>query len=141
MSLWFNRGPGCDGNYVGIVNGGGYHASGSWEVRMGREGGCTAVGGGVVTGSNDVTWDHLAASQGGSLPPAPTDEWNHVVLTYDGTNVDFYLNSGGVDANTRDSGAIVVDSDGVNVGKAGRPGYVAGQGGSEYFRGLIDEVQ
>ena len=58
ISLWFNR-AGCDGNYQGIANGGGYHAEGSWEIRMGREGGCSSVGGGVVTASNGATWDHL----------------------------------------------------------------------------------
>ena len=65
LSLWFNRGPGCDGNYQGIVSTG-YHASGAWEVRMGREGGCQALGGGVVTASHGATWDHLGASQGGT---------------------------------------------------------------------------
>ena len=64
-----------------------------------------------------------------------------MVLTYDGTNVHFFLNFGTVDANSRDSGAIVVDTEGLNIGKASRPGYVAGQGGSEYFQGQIDEVQ
>ena len=38
---------------------------------MGREGACTAVGGGVATGSSAATWDHLALSQGGVLPAAP----------------------------------------------------------------------
>ena len=44
-------------------------------------------------------------------------------------------------ANARDTGDIVVDEQGLNIGKAGREGYPAGQGGSEYFRGYVDEVQ
>ena len=62
-------------------------------------------------------------------------------MSYDGVNVGFWLNSGDAGANARDNGDIVVDAEGLNIGKAGRAGYVAGQGGSEYFRGYVDEVQ
>lgn len=131
---------------VGIINGGGYHDTGSWEVRMGREESCTGLGGGVSTADSLVTWDHIWAAAGtggrsGGVPAAPTDTWNHVVMSYDGVNVGFWLNSGDAGANARDNGDIVVDAEGLNIGKAGRPGYVAGQGGSEYFRGYVDEVQ
>jgi hypothetical protein len=147
LSMWFWRGPGCDNNYVGIVNGGGYHDTGSWEVRMGREETCTGLGGGVSTAGRLQTWDHIwaAAATGndrsGGVPPAPTDSWNHVVLTYDGVNVGFYLNSGDAGVNARDTGDIIVDADGLNIGKAGKIGMSPGQSGSEYFKGYVDEVQ
>jgi hypothetical protein len=141
ISLWFWRGPGCDNNYVGIINGGGYHDTGSWEVRMGRENSCTGLGGGVSTAASLATWDHIWTGADGGVPPAPTDTWNHVVMSYDGVNAAFWLNSGDTGVSTRDNGDIVVDPDGLNIGKAGRPGYSAGQDGSEYFRGYVDEVQ
>ena len=34
-----------------------------------------------------------------------------------------------------------MDAEGLNIGKAGRPGYAPGQSGSEYFTGYVDEVQ
>ena len=133
ISLWFNR-AGCDGNYQGIANGGGYHAEGSWEIRMGREGGCTSVGGGVVTASHGATWDHLGVSQGGTVPAAATDEWHHAVCTYDGSQVNFYLDRDAPAASSQDSGDLLVDPDGVYIGQAGPPR------GNEYFTGLVDEV-
>ena len=120
VAFWFNRGPGCDGNYQGIVSTG-YHASGSWEVRMGREGGCTALGGGVVTQTHDATWDHLGSSQGGGVPPAAVDEWHFVVLTYDGVGVKFYVDNAAQPATADDTGPIVTVAVGLYIGHAGPP--------------------
>ena len=52
---------------------------------------------------------------------------------YDGTNVGFWLNSGDAGVNTRDTGDMIVDPDGLNIGRA--------DVGREYFRGYVDEVQ
>ena len=88
---------------------------------MGREGGCQALGGGVVTASHGATWDHLGASQGGTVPDAATDAWHHVVLTYDGAGVKFYLDQAGQPATSEDTGVITTVAVGLYIGHAGPP--------------------
>ena len=79
VSVWFNRGctaqdcggaePVCDNNYSGIVSNG-YYDQASFEIRMGREDGCTALGGGIITAAHGVTWDHSGIT-------ATLGEWHH----------------------------------------------------------------
>ncbi|XP_035698622.1 uncharacterized protein LOC118431488 [Branchiostoma floridae] len=126
-SVWFKR-TGQFGNYQGIINTG-YHASGSWEIRMGRENGGTMIGCGVVTSDSSQTWDyvHLHAS---------TNTWHHAVMTYDGTLTKFYLDNVAQTGNDQCcSGPIIDKGNPLVIGQAG-PGM-----SNEYFFGFIDEVR
>jgi hypothetical protein len=80
VSVWFNRGcitqdcsggtaPYCDDSYSGIISNG-YYTQASFEIRMGREDGCTSLGGGIITSANAQTWDHSGIS-------ASLGEWHH----------------------------------------------------------------
>jgi hypothetical protein len=146
VSLWFNRGcrdqacgassgadpddpaddvpksPVCDGNYAGLV-GNGYYTDASWEVRMGREQGCTKLGGGVITDTNSLPWDHddLSAALG---------EWHHVTMIYDGSVLHFYLDNER-STSTDDTGAMRTNAHGLTIGKAGEGGP------DEFFLGLM----
>eukprot|EP00058_Branchiostoma_floridae_P020561 XP_002606051.1 hypothetical protein BRAFLDRAFT_129524 [Branchiostoma floridae] len=127
VSVWFKR-TGQFGNYQGIINTG-YHASGSWEIRMGRENGGTMIGCGVVTSDSSQTWDyvHLHAS---------TNTWHHAVMTYDGTLTKFYLDNVAQTGNDQCcSGPIIDKGNPLVIGQAG-PGM-----SNEYFFGFIDEVR
>ncbi|XP_078574712.1 uncharacterized protein LOC144860980 isoform X2 [Branchiostoma floridae x Branchiostoma japonicum] len=127
VSVWFKR-TGQFGNYQGIINTG-YHASGSWEIRMGRENGGTMIGCGVVTSDSSQTWDyvHLHAS---------TNTWHHAVMTYDGTLTKFYLDNVAQTGNDQCcSGPIIDKGNPLVIGQAG-PGK-----SNEYFFGFIDEVR
>ncbi|XP_072178925.1 uncharacterized protein [Diadema setosum] len=125
VSVWFRR-TGQWGNYQGIVNNG-YHTGGSWEIRMGRENSGQMLGGGIVTPTSSRTWDysHLVAAQ---------NTWNHVVMTYDGSTLWYYLNGQAQTPLTR-VGPILIRNSPVTIGQAGPP--MAG----EFFYGLIDEVK
>ena len=76
----------------------GYYDTGSWEIRMGREGGGTMLGGGFITADHGTAWDHVGDFYSdhdtlqGRVPPAALDAWNHVAMTYDGEVVHFYVN-------------------------------------------------
>ncbi|XP_078657715.1 uncharacterized protein LOC144903456 [Branchiostoma floridae x Branchiostoma belcheri] len=127
VSVWFKR-TGQFGTYQGIINTG-YHASGSWEIRMGRENGGTMIGCGVVTSNSPQTWDyvHLTASR---------NTWHHAVMTYDGTLTKFYLDNVPQTGNDRCcSGPIIDKGNPLVIGQAG-PGK-----SNEYFFGFIDEVR
>ena len=56
----------------GIVNNG-YYSHASFEVRMGREDGCTMLGGGIITGGHDRAWDHVHIA-------AALGVWHHVAM-------------------------------------------------------------
>jgi hypothetical protein len=86
VSAWFSRGcltqecaascvtpedcqAVCDNNYSGIVSNG-YYTQGSFEIRMGREDDCTALGGGIITAAHAEPWDHSGIS-------ASLGAWHH----------------------------------------------------------------
>ena len=133
LSFWFNRGcttmdcgsgpgptddpaddvprsPICNNNYAGLVSNG-YYTGASFEVRVGREQGCTKLGGGVVTVVNGVPWDHdnMVATLG---------EWHHVTMIYDTTNLHFYLDNV-ISTSTADTGSMQLNAHGLVIGKAG----------------------
>jgi hypothetical protein len=94
VSIWFKR-TSADG-YQSIVSNG-YYDTGSWEIRMGREGGGTMLGGGFITDVHGTAWDHVGDFYGdhatlqGRVPPATLGEWHHVAMTYDGSVIHFYV--------------------------------------------------
>ena len=126
VSVWFKR-TGQWGNYQGIVANG-YYTNGSWEIRMGRENSGTMLGGGIVTSANNATWDHvhLHASQ---------NQWHHVVMSYDGNNLSFYLDGELKGVSTRDVGNLIAKNTPLTIGKAG-----IGKN-NEYFYGAIDDIR
>ncbi|XP_022086785.1 uncharacterized protein LOC110977193 [Acanthaster planci] len=124
VSVWFKR-TGSKDTYQGIVTTG-YHTTGSWEIRMK---GNQNLGGGVVTANNAPTWNYadLTASIG---------EWHHAVMTYNGSQLLFYLDNqlqSGDDDCCR--GDIISKKTPLTIGQAG----VGWRG--EFFVGLIDEVK
>ncbi len=126
VSVWFKR-TGQWGNYQGIVNNG-YSDNGSWEIRMGRENNGTMLGGGVVTATSPKTWDYvyLHASQ---------NQWHHVVMAYNGSNLSFYLDGVAQSRSGNDTGEITAKNTQLTIGQAGigMP--------REYFFCMIDEVR
>ena len=82
VSLFFKRTGGIS-NYQGIVNNG-YYSYGSFEIRMGREGGGTMLGGGIIT-SHKRAWDHVGLK-------AALNTWHHVAMVYDGAKLHFWHN-------------------------------------------------
>jgi len=126
VGVWFKRTS--SSGYRGIVSNG-YGSHGSFEIRMGNEHGGTMLGGGVITGSNNKVWDHVHLK-------APLNKWNHVVMTYDGKKLDFYLNKIAVkDSTTKDKGPMLRKNTPLFIGQAG-----TGTGG-EYFYGYIKDVK
>jgi len=126
VGVWFKR-TGQTGNYQGIVNNG-YYGHGSFEIRMGRENGGQMVGGGVLTSSHKKAWDHVGLK-------APLNKWNHVVMTYNGKELNFYLNKVTKKATTKDKGILLNKNNPLVIGQAGH-----GSGG-EYFYGYIKDVK
>ena len=119
ISLWFKR-TSADG-YQSIISNG-YYDTGSWEIRMGREGGGTMLGGGFITADHGTAWDHVGDFYSdhdtlqGRVPPAALNTWNHVAMTYDGEVVHFYVNGvqqGGI---MNDSGDLVTAAGALRIG-------------------------
>ena len=87
------------------------------------------VGGGVLTPSHKQSWDHVHLK-------AALNTWHHVIMTYDGKNLDFYLNGmRWKDSTTKDKGPLLVKNTPLVIGQAG-PGS-----GAEYFHGIIRDVK
>jgi hypothetical protein len=126
LQLWFKR-TGGTGNYQGIVNTG-YYGNGAWEVRMGREGGGTMLGGGVVTVGHAQAWDHVSLTAG-------LNEWHSVSMIYNGAQLHFWLDGSPEDHAANDSGELVTVDNPLFIGQAGTGTS------SEYFVGLVDEVK
>ncbi|WP_395239501.1 LamG-like jellyroll fold domain-containing protein, partial [Salmonella sp. s54412] len=84
VSLWFKR-TGVRSTYQGLINNG-YGNYGSWEIRMGREQTGQMIGGGVLTTGSPTLWDYVGIK-------ATFNHWHHVVMTYNGTQLDFYLDN------------------------------------------------
>jgi hypothetical protein len=130
VMFWFKR-TGITG-YQGLVNQG-YHAQGSWEVRMGRENGGTMLGGGIETGHNggDEPWDHVHLN-------ATLNEWHFVGMSYsaDKERVYFYLDGEHIEeVQSSDRGNMKVMDAPVSVGYAGD-----GQP-HEQFVGSMDDIR
>ncbi|KAI8486256.1 hypothetical protein Bbelb_359720 [Branchiostoma belcheri] len=110
VSVWFKRTGGFT-TYSGIVNNG-YHATGSWEIRMGRSGSTYLTheefGCGVVTANSPATWDFLNVPRRATPGITPCC-----------------------------SGPILARNTPVTIGQAG-PGTVRNP---EFFTGLIDDVR
>ena len=116
---WFNR-DSNNGNYMGIVSTG-YHKEGAWEFRLGREGGGTQGGGGIM---DALAWHWFLPEN-----TFPVGQWNHVCMTYDadaGADAGiFYVN--GVETGTRGTsfGDMKTTSQAVHIGSGtGREGFV-----------------
>jgi len=124
VSVWFKR-TGEWGNYQGIVSNG-YYSGGSWEIRMGRENSGQMLGGGVVTSDSSTTWDYsqLIASQ---------NQWHHVAMVYDGTQLNFYLD------NVRQTGNELCCSG--DLIPRDKPLIIGASETGEYFYGYIDELK
>ena len=119
----------CYFEFEGIVNNG-YYATGSWEIRMRKGNSGQMLGGGILTRQEDFTmWDYinLVAAQ---------NTWNHVVMTYDGSALLYYLNGAQqpLTSEIHDS-PILTRSTPVTIGQAGQGTSI------EFFYGLIDEVK
>ena len=126
VSLWFKR-TGQQGNYQGIINNG-YHAKGSWEIRMSREHSGQVIGGGVVTSNSPQTWDYFIQATFGY--------WHHVAMTYDGFKLNFYIDNHQQQGKSNCcQGNIITKNNDVVIGQAGHGTS------KEYFYGYIDEVK
>ena len=132
VSVWFKR-TGEWNTYQGIVNNG-YYTNGSWEIRMEREYEGKMLGGGIVTSSSRETWDYINIQ-------ASQNKWHHVVMTYDGERLLFYLDGRrkSTDKDTNISGNIIPQNTPVTIGQAGF-GIDSGKD-QEHFYGYIDEVR
>ena len=120
---------------------------------MGREMGGQMLGGGIITGSHEMVWDHISQSpvffaSCCSSPPgsdeshfdaadiqAEINAWHHVAMVYDGAHVHFYLDGVPEPHASNDIGTMLVRDTPVVIGQAG-PGKL-----NEYFVGLVDEVK
>jgi hypothetical protein len=80
-------------------------------------------GGAVINGSNK------AASAGSTLS---ANNWTHVALTYDGTNVRMYING------TLSGSAVSATG---SIASGSLPLWIGGNNNGEYFQGQIDEVR
>ncbi|XP_070545045.1 uncharacterized protein [Ptychodera flava] len=126
VSLWFKR-TGEWSNYQGIVSNG-YHSTGSWEIRMGREMSGQMLGGGVNTANSPQTWNYVNLL-------AQQNTWHHVVMTYDGETLNYYLdNKKQAGDQTCCHGDMLIKDTPLTIGQAG-----VGKS-NEYFYGLVDEV-
>lgn len=96
---------------------------------MGREQSGQMLGGGIATTKLSSIWSYVGLK-------AAFDHWHHVVMTYDGSTLDFYLDN--VKQKAKKScckGPILTKNTDVIIGQAG-PGM-----GREYFHGYIDELK
>jgi hypothetical protein len=123
---WFKRAAN-DGAYRGIVSTG-YHDNGSWEFRLGREGGGTQGGGGIM---NSLAWKWF-------LPPNtfPVAKWSHVCMTYD---ADAGSNAGHMYVNGVDTG--IVGASFGDMKTTANAMYIGTGTGREDFSGQIDETR
>ena len=103
-----------------------YYNNGNWEIRMGQEMNGEMLGGGVITTNSPRTWDYQGIR-------ASKNQWHHVVMTYDGSKLNFYLDN--VKQSGKSSccfGDILVKNTPLTIGQAG-VGLSA-----VYFVGMID---
>ncbi|XP_002738012.1 uncharacterized protein LOC100377386 [Saccoglossus kowalevskii] len=126
VSVWFKR-TGQWGNYQGILSNG-YYNHGSFEIRMGREYSGQMLGGGVNTADSRETWNYINVL-------AEQNVWHHVVMSYDGQSLKYYLDNKIQNGNENCChGNMIVKDTPLTIGQAG-----VGKT-NEFFYGLIDEV-
>jgi len=126
VSVWFKR-TGEWSNYQGIVSNG-FYSTGSWELRMGREMSGQMLGGGVNTADSPETWNYVNIQ-------ATPNQWHHIVMTYDGDILNYYLDNVRQDGDqTCCHGDILINDTPLTIGQAG-------VGSSkDWFYGLVDEL-
>ncbi|BBN83633.1 hypothetical protein PA25_36180 [Pseudoalteromonas sp. A25] len=132
VSLWAKRTGGFD-SYAGLINTG-YASTGRWEIRMGSENSGQNIGGGVVTQNDPSVWDH-------SLLSISNNEWHHIVMTYNGEDVRFFIDGveqyGRDQQGTPDFGPVVYKDKPLIIGQAGW----GTMNNPEYFIGEIDDIK
>jgi len=126
VSVWFKR-TGEWSNYQGIVSNG-FYTTGSWELRMGREMSGQNLGGGVNTADSPETWNYVDIQ-------ATPNQWHHVVMTYDGEILNYYLDNVRQEGDqTCCHGDILINDTPLTIGQAGVGSY------KDWFYGFIDEL-
>ncbi|MBU0679631.1 MAG: hypothetical protein KJ626_16130 [Verrucomicrobia bacterium] len=125
VSFWFKRTGGW-GRYMGVINNG-QHPDCTWEFRLGRE----KAGGALYCGVGSYTDPSLSDFRNMLAPP---EQWNHVAMSYDGTNLTVFLNGAKQEGRKKDEGPIISTSSPLIMG-LGRKGF------GEDFDGLLDEVR
>jgi len=104
------------------------HYKGSWEIRMGRENNGQSIGGSINPKKAETTWNYQGVQ-------VLKNQWHHVVMTYDGEELLFYLDKIKKTSNRESSkGDILIKNTPVTIGQSG-PGHER-----EFFYGCIDEV-
>ena len=96
---------------------------------MGDADGGQMIGGGVLTAAHNKAWDHVQLK-------AALNTWHHVIMTYDGSKLDFYLNGmRWKETTTADKGPLLVKDTPLYIGQAGvgTP--------KEYFKGIVRDVK
>ena len=104
---------------------------------MGREMGGQMLGGGIITGSHEMVWDHISQSpvffaSCCSSPPgsdeshfdaadiqAEINAWHHVAMVYDGSRLQFLLDGVHQPHATNDQGELLVRDTPIVIGQAG----------------------
>lgn len=83
---------------------------------------------GTITYADSITWSYATI---GSYGNAPADQWNHIVVTFDGADIRFYINGALVHTRPR-AGSLADNAQPLCIGS-----YSCSGG---YFRGRLDEV-
>src|SRR5581483_8549952 len=94
-----------------------------------------------ISGDNGNSWTSIADDNGGSVI-FPSGEWHHIAGTYDGTNLQMYLDGQAWGFPVAASGNIspMGDSSFVTLGSEDGRNYCPDCVANRYFNGLIDEV-
>lgn len=116
VCTWARR-TGATGAYMGVVSTGQHVCA--WEIRVGREncasGTCTQLGGGVVTQQHSKTWDATEVEMA-------MDEWVHICMTYDGSQLKFYTDKVMQAVSENDSGGLKIVDQPMYIGTASASG-------------------
>ncbi len=135
ISVWIKTDTSNQTSWAGIVAGGdgnygwGLIASGSKIYAR------TSTGDAINPGGSSAERGHTFNAGFG-----PTNQWNHLVLADDGTNISYYLNGSLVE--TQDTAVTNSGSSAMHLGRRGDP-CPDGWGCSDtaaHFRGKMDEV-
>ena len=104
---------------------------------MGREMGGQMLGGGIITGSHEMVWDHISQRLPSSLLrpllrlqadeshldaadiQAEINAWHHVAMVYDGSHLQFLLDGVHQPHATNDQGELLVRDTPIVIGQAG----------------------
>lgn len=85
--------------------------------------------GGSITYADSITWSYATI---GSYGNTPAGKWNHVLITFDGNNIKFYIDGNLVGTKNR-IGSLTDNANDLGIG--------AYSFSSNYFNGLIDDVR